>query len=119
MLHYYIRLEIAEKLVPNMHSPLKTIYSARRGRLFEVLPVNRDALGTICHNSFKWSATRMFNSLPKYLRNISNCGVNSFKSKLDYYLNTLRDDPTTTHESNGVDKRIQQQYLDGGHLVMA
>ena len=36
---------------------------------------------------------RIFNSLPKYVHNTSKCYLNTFKSKLDYFLRQVLDQP--------------------------
>ena len=36
---------------------------------------------------------RIFNSLPKYVHNTSKCDLNTFKSKLDYFLRQVPDQP--------------------------
>ena len=36
---------------------------------------------------------QLFNTLPKYIRNMSNCSVTDFKEKLDQYLTVIPDQP--------------------------
>ena len=48
----------------------------------------------IAHNSFRWRAIRLFNSLPKSVRNITDAYISMFKQSLHYFLRTLRDSPT-------------------------
>ena len=43
--------------------------------------------------SFRVSGPRMFNCLPKKLRNITNYPVEDFKEKLDEYLTGVPDEP--------------------------
>ena len=62
--------KIIEKIVPNLSAPITCTYSERRGRSCTVLHVNVGRLGTLCYNSFRWRAIRMFNKLPKAKANI-------------------------------------------------
>ena len=68
--------------------------------------VTPDRIGSIAHNSFRWRAIRLFNSLPKSVRNITDISV--FKRSLDYFLRTLRDSPTEPFSDNSVNRRIEE-----------
>ena len=43
--------------------------------------------------SFAISGPRIFNSLPKHIREITKCDINNFKSQLDRYLRKVPDQP--------------------------
>ena len=43
--------------------------------------------------TFQFHGPRLFNSLPKELRNLTNCGSEIFKEKLDHYLAGIADEP--------------------------
>ena len=43
--------------------------------------------------SFQVSGPRLFNSLPKYLRDVTKCAQDEFKKKLDEYLTRVPDEP--------------------------
>ena len=50
--------------------------------------------GTLYHNSFNRRASRIFNALPKVIRNMSNDATpDLIKRKLDKFLNTVTDEP--------------------------
>ena len=85
--------KIIEKIVPNLSAPITCTYSERRGRSCAVLHVNVGRLGTLCYNSFRWRAIRMFNKLPKHIRMISSCSVDKFKSQLDKHLRNISELP--------------------------
>ena len=85
--------KIIEKIVPNLSAPITCIYSESRGGSCAVLHVNVGRLGTLCYNSFRWRAIRMFNKLPKHLCMISSCSVDKFKSQLDKHLRNISDLP--------------------------
>ena len=70
---------IAELQVPNLDPPIEFgPYSDRKGRLCKGSHVTTGHLGTLCFNSFRRRACRLFNSLLKYLRIISNCNMSVF-----------------------------------------
>ena len=58
-------------------------FSDRRGRSCVISHVNTGRQGTLAYNSFRWRAIRLFNSLPKSIRDITNCSVCTFKQRLD------------------------------------
>ena len=53
----------------------------------------------------KTNSIRLFNSLPKSIRDITNCSVYSFKQRLDYYLNSIPDLPCFPGYNNSLDGR--------------
>ena len=55
----------------------------------------------MCH--LRWRAIRLFNSLPKSIRDITNCSVCSFKLRLDYYLSSIPDIPCSPGYNNSLD----------------
>ena len=68
--------KIAENQVPNLHPPMLTKESKRKGRLFQLPPVlNNTSNFSKLHNSFHYQASRIFNSLPKSLRSLTSCPV--------------------------------------------
>lgn len=86
--------KIAEGIVPNLHPPMQTHATQRKGRLFQLPPVlNNSTSFAKLHNSFRYQAPRTFNALPKSLRSITSCPVLKFKTALDKFLKTLPDEP--------------------------
>ena len=74
---------VLEGLVPNFPPNLITAtLSDRRGRSCTISNANVGRKGTLAFNSFRWRSIRMFNGLPKYLRNITLCSVNTSKTQL-------------------------------------
>ena len=86
--------KILKEKVTNLNSPTVTNSSGRLGRLCIKKHVTSDRIGSIAHNSFRWRAIRLFNSLPKSVRNIRDVDISVFNRSLDYFLRTLRDSPT-------------------------
>ena len=57
----------------------------RRGRMCvesHVASGHLADLGSICYNSFRWKAARLFNNMPKNIRNLTVCSTLCFKKKL-------------------------------------
>ena len=87
--------KIIEQKVP---SPCTFNFSnpeSRLGRQFYIdsLPSVTRSTQTIIYNSPMNKGKRIFNKLPKVIRNISNVSVDIFKSKLDKLLADLPDEP--------------------------
>ena len=64
-------------------------------------------LGSICYNSFRCKAARLFNNMPKHIRNRTVCSTLCFKKKLDLYLSTIPDLPNTPNLSNSLDNKYK------------
>ena len=93
--------KILEGLVPNISDPLSpsAIHvrdNERLGRRCQVPPIARSApsqIQKIRESSFSVMGPRIFNSLPRHIRDIRACTVNQFKSKLDKFLSAVPDEP--------------------------
>ena len=91
--------KILENLAPNLSvNKIVSKFSDRRGRLCIVPQRARSQCPKAVNNAREASlpvrGVKLFNSLPKYLRNITNISVQSFKNHLDKYLSTIPDEPT-------------------------
>ena len=56
----------------------------------------------------------MFNKLPKYVRIVSSCSIDGFKSQLDKHLRSIVDLPCRSGFNNSLDGG---DCLDGGHYA--
>ena len=87
--------KILQGKVPNIG--IKVKWSQRRGRTLVPPPVMRNTsqhANTLRHISYRSRATRLFNSLPKEIRNLTDhTSINSIKRKLDKYLQNITDKP--------------------------
>ena len=90
-------------MAQNLSDPILCNFSDRRGRSCVISHVNTGRQGTLAYNSFRWRAIRLFNSLPKSIRDTTNCSVCSFKQRLDCYLNSIPDLPCTPGYNNSLD----------------
>ena len=72
-----------------VHSPL----SSRRGRTIYIKPLKTGRYANLRFNSLPFNGARLFNSLPKFLRNQINCNKDCFKSRLDIFLKQIPDQP--------------------------
>ena len=94
--------KILESMVPNLSQPITYHFSDRRGRLCYSDHVSSGRIGTLSYNSFCWRAIRLFNCLPRHVRNMTSCSTVIFKKKLDQFLCNLDDKPCTPHFDNSV-----------------
>ena len=92
--------KIIEGKVPNIsdesNRQIATYAHVRHGRkcvIPQPLCYARMQVKTLVNSSFVVRAAKMFNALPKHLRDISKCDIDSFKNKLDRYIRTLPDKP--------------------------
>ena len=84
--------KILEGFSPNCG--LETTNSDRRGREVKVPPVKGSGkIQTLREFSFQVHGSRLFNSVPKSVRNLTRVSIEEFKEKLDNYLSTLPDEP--------------------------
>ena len=87
--------KVMEHKVPQVGA-LETYIHPRHGRKCKIPPVKTSALvkvQNIRNSSFGVHAPQLFNILPDYIRNLTDCSVESFKLKLDSYLKTIPDEP--------------------------
>ena len=91
--------KILEGHAPNIASgeaALSAKWHPRRGRVCDVPKVSGAAsvrIQSIRRASFAVNGPRIFNSLPKHIRDNTNCDVNTFKSRLDKFLSRIPDQP--------------------------
>ena len=88
---------IIESQVPNLViTPIQSYTNERRGRLCRIAPISSAApcyIKTIRCSSLPFRGPRLFNTLPKNIRNISGCDTVVFKRGLDRYLASIPDQP--------------------------
>lgn len=85
--------KILEKMVPNVG--LQENPHQRRGRLCYVRDIQGTTLRlrTLTYNSFSHNSARLFNCLPRHLRDLTGITPDTFKRHLDKWLSTLPDEP--------------------------
>ena len=88
---------IIERQVLNLVStPIESYISERRGRLCKlpvISPAAPCSIKTIRSSSLPYKGPRLFNTLPKSIRNLSGCDTLRFKRELDRFLATVPDQP--------------------------
>ena len=67
--------KIFDGIVPNLNNPITCCISIRRGRLCVTSHVGIGHLGTLVYHSFRLRGIRLFNAMPKHIRNNSGCSV--------------------------------------------
>ena len=116
-------------MVPNISGTIghtiKTRKHPRQGtQCVTQYPTNRNPAQSLQENAITVFVLRLYNSLPKYLRDIENVKTEKFKFELDKFLDTIPDQPkmpnyVTASGSNSVlDQltylRAQGIYHTGG-----
>ena len=88
--------KVVSGLVPNF--TVDSSRESRRGLTMAVPPITgtREAIKTLKERSLLVEGPRLFNSLPKDLRNL-DCELDTFKAHLDAYLETLPDQPASAN----------------------
>ena len=87
--------KIMEGFVPNC-GLLWSSTDDRRGRLCEVPILKGNKEVQKCRRqSFQMAGPRVWNSLPRNVRNVKNCGIEHFKEALDSFLSKVPDEPKT------------------------
>ena len=86
--------KIIEGLSPNCGvnwSPVEE----RNGRQCAIPATNKGnaSVKSMRNQSFQVAGPRLFNCLPKYLRNTKNSSIEEFKEKLDAFLTRVPDEP--------------------------
>ena len=85
--------KILEGIVPNCG--IEVLNSERRGREVSIPELKGSLkIRTLRENSFQVRGARIFNSLPKSLRNLQRTSVDDFKFHLDKYLEKIPDEPS-------------------------
>ena len=98
---------------------LESLEHERRGRICKIPPLNlnsRKSIQSLRESSFQVHGPKLFNKLPKQIRNIRNCSVDDFKARLDQFLEKIPDEPKvsklTPRASNQVTARASNSLLD-------
>ena len=100
-LSHFIRLENSGKISPNCGVELapENKRSGRKCKIPSLIPNGRRAIQTLRKNSFQINGARLFNCLPKKLREIQR-DQDFFKSELDKFLETVPDELVFTDSTN-------------------
>ena len=113
--------KIINKHVPNVSSTGITTRNHPRLGIMCVPPkVNTRAgrVTTIRHHSLAIVGPKLYNSLPKHLRNMTNVTSEVFKNHLDKFLKHVPDEPNMDHyrtaaESNSIDDQLRYLHTNG------
>ena len=109
--------KILERKSPNCGIVFKN--HERLGRLCDIPNIktnSRKAIQTLRENSFQIHGPKLFNSLPKQIRNTKGCSIDEFKTKLDLFLEKIPDEPKcdgyTPSACNQVTARPSNSIID-------
>ena len=85
---------ILENLVPNPKpGQIFGRFHQRHGRFCNVPVIENNVCKNIVLSSFAVHSGQLFNCLPKEIRDLSDCGKDTFKNCLDNFLKTVPDEP--------------------------
>ena len=79
-----------------LHFGINTSVNLRTGRFCVVPPVRSSThrrVQSLRFASLSVNGPRLFNSMPKNVRNINGCATDVFKAALDKYLKSVPDEP--------------------------
>ena len=87
--------KVLEGLVPNVNMKinLSTNFHARLGRKCQIPNVPNTKLAKSREASLSINGARLFNIMPKSVRNLTNVNLSTFKCALDRFLNCVPDEP--------------------------
>ena len=105
--------KILEKMVPDVG--LQINHHQRRGRLCYIrrTQATSQRVATVVHNSFTRNGARLFNVLPKAIRELTGVSTDSFKHQLDRWLASVPDEPPTPgYPSTGTNSLTCLQYTN-------
>ena len=84
--------KILEGLVPNCG--LEVLHNGRRGREIKIPPLKgKSSVRTLREQSFQANGPKLFNSIPKKVRDLTKVSVGDFKEQLDKFLEKIPDQP--------------------------
>ena len=87
--------KVLEGLVPNVNMKIKTSSNlhARNGRKCQIPNVPATSLAKTREASLPINGAKLFNIMPKSVRNLTNVSLDTFKRALDKFLNFVPDEP--------------------------
>ena len=87
--------KVLEGLVPNVNMKinLSINFHARLGRKCQIPNVPNTKLAKSREASLSINGARLFNIMPKSVRNLTNVNLSTFKRALDRFLNCVPDEP--------------------------
>ena len=90
--------KILENLVPNINDGVKSKQHPRLGRKCIIPPQKKStSLDKIQDSSFTMHALKLFNALPRNIRDMTNVPLDKFKKALDLHLRKIPDEPQLPH----------------------
>ena len=85
--------KIFEGLVPNINGKIISKENPRLGRFCCLPQIPTQRISKFQEATLSYQGTRLFNSMPKHIRNMKNVTIGKFKRTLDLHLKTIPDEP--------------------------
>ena len=113
--------KILEGISPNCG--VHTSWSERRGREVIIRPIRGSLkVQSLREGSFQVHGARLFNSLPKHIRNSTRISIDKSKEKLDDFLQSLPDEPKFANyipcASKQLDASPSNSIIDQNILIL-
>ena len=94
LIQYYVSIDMVSNIDGTMGHKIKTRKRPRHGTQCVIqYPINRNPAQSLQENAITVFGPRLYNSLPKYLRDIESVKTKKFKFELDIFLELIPDDP--------------------------
>ena len=101
--------KVIEKIVPNVNNSINTKENPRLGRMcsssFSKKTTSKYRVSTLAVQGVK-----LFNAMPKSIRNLKNISIEKFKNALDSYLKSIPDEPQI-HGYTGCRRAISNSII--------
>ena len=114
--------KVLEGIVPNCGIEVKNEIG-RNGRMCRIPNISthsKKSVQSIREQSFQINGLQLFNLIPKSIRNMTRCGIEDFKMKLDKFLENVPDEPNVrglVHGACTADAKPSNSILDQGKVV--
>ena len=91
--------KIMEGLVPNLHTPIIVNWNDRRGWECAIPRMKtRGAIGTLREEWLSHKGPRLFNKVPRHMRDLRSVSLDTFKRALDQVLLHVPDQPIFSND---------------------
>ena len=107
--------KVLENTVPNINGIVGK-ENPRLGRSCDII-VHNHKTAKFRNGTLTVQGSRLFNSLPKNIRNLKNVTVNKFKNALDSYLQKIPDEPQI-HGYTGCRRANSNSIIEMKHLML-
>ena len=84
--------KVIESLVPNINGSIKITENPRLGRMCS-LTLSKNQTSKLRDSTLAVQGAKLFNAMPRSIRNLKNISIEQFKTALDAHLKNIPDEP--------------------------